>query len=182
MSFIQARRKTPKRVSRLGHRRTVVGQNVWCIAKLCTLSLVMMSSVPHTCVCVCMRMCARMKRDCVSHTARSQDRTRAGIISPPRTKFLPSPVIPLSKPLFVSIHSPVEFYVLLLFWDFRTNHQLYFPIGPRFTTRERKESFRNLCRLSVYIYTRRFMSGSVSSSLYYLNVTIIPTDPTRYFE
>lgn len=57
----------------------------------------MMSSMcASVCVYMCVYTCEERLR--LAHTARSRDRTRAGIISSPRaTKFLPSPTDPIEQ-------------------------------------------------------------------------------------
>jgi len=104
----------------------------------------------------------RVRRDCVSHTARSRDRTRAGIISPPRgtKKFLPSH---WSHWTNLYRYSPRSLTFTFLFHcryfrNLRTSHHLYFPVGSWSTTQKE----RNLLEIFVTARIRRFMNGSLT--------------------
>lgn len=113
----------------------------------------MMSSV---CMCVytCVYTCEERLR--LAHTARSRDRTRAGIISSPRaTKFLPSPTDPIEQTT-IRKHSLARRilrppFILELYNESPGCISLS-VLGSQ--PRERKESFRNLCRPTyMYVYT-----------------------------
>jgi len=117
----------------------------------------MMSSVHRTCVCVRVRV----RRDCVSHTARSRDRTRAGIISPPRGKISPFPLNPLNE--FVPLFTAFPHWSGVLRSSFIANilgpsneSPLILPCRFLVHDPERKESFGNLCyRTYTKIYERK---------------------------
>lgn len=177
--------KNPE-VNHLDHRRTVVGQSVWCIAKLCTLSSVMMSSVP-TCACVCVYTCVYTceERLRLAHTARSRDRTRAGIISSPRaTKFLPSPTDPIEQTT-IRKHSLARRILRPPFiLELYNEPPVVFPCRSSVHNERKKRIFQKSLSPHVYVCIHGDLWAEVylTSSLYYLNVTIIPTDPIRYFE
>lgn len=130
---------------------------------------VIRSSYARVCVCVRAYAC---ERDCVSHSARSRDRTRAGIISPLRaTKFLPFHWSHWNKPTAIRQSSFIRKILRSLFIAGILIFDLWL--------RRKKILYRNLYHVYYIIHEDLQAEAYFTSSPCYLNVTIIPIDPTR---